>query len=458
MANPYQAYGTNIPSLSYANATTNKQSQYPPHNQFATNYQFRPSGPQDRPGPKREDSDASKDGDTTILMREVLTRTPSPTPEEAAELKQTSVFDWKAMSHWRYWIRKEWRWHYLVGTIIMICVILFVVYHKQIVDWLHPAAVWVHDVPAGWLIPIVIFVIISFPPLFGHEILGILCGLVWGLGVGFVIVAAGTFLGEMANFYAFRYCCSARGEKYERKNLSYAYLVRVVRDGGFKIALIARFSAIPGHFTTAVFSTCGMNVWVFAAAAFFSLPKQFLTVYLGVALEQSENGQTSTTDKIIKGVVIGITTVVTILAMWWVYRKMNQVKPTVIYERRKARQAKLNAANGSTAYLNAPNNFSTASVFNPNASTSSLPLGSRRSTSPEYQQWDSEGRAVNYAPDPTLYAPQPKRPARMPSSQPGSRTDSPAQMSERERPFGVSWTCQARHSEFKRFVEPPARK
>ncbi len=107
---------------------------------------------------------------------------------------------------------------------------------------------------------------------------------------------------------AFRYCCSARGDKLERTNIRYACLARVVREGGFKVALIARFSAIPGHcelpnssqrlpsniaisiVTTAVFSTCGMNIWLFMAAAFFSLPKQFVTVYLGVALEQSDDG------------------------------------------------------------------------------------------------------------------------------------------------------------------------
>lgn len=36
--------------------------------------------------------------------------------------------------------------------------------------------------------------------LFGHEIVAVLCGLVWGLWVGFAIVAAGTFLGEVGNF------------------------------------------------------------------------------------------------------------------------------------------------------------------------------------------------------------------------------------------------------------------
>ena len=33
----------------------------------------------------------------------------------------------------------------------------------------------------------------------------------------------------------------------ERTNISYACLAKVVRDGGFRIALIARLSAIPGH-------------------------------------------------------------------------------------------------------------------------------------------------------------------------------------------------------------------
>lgn len=70
----------------------------------------------------------------------------------------------------------------------------------------------------GWLIPIAILFILSFPPvrtptrhyplcthalttqLFGHEIIAILVGVIWGLGVGFAIVAAGTFVGEVGNY------------------------------------------------------------------------------------------------------------------------------------------------------------------------------------------------------------------------------------------------------------------
>jgi hypothetical protein len=48
---------------------------------------------------------------------------------------------------------------------------------------------------------------------------------------------------------AFKYCCRARGEKLEKTKINYACLAKVVRDGGFKVALIARFSAIPDHCT-----------------------------------------------------------------------------------------------------------------------------------------------------------------------------------------------------------------
>jgi len=61
---------------------------------------------------------------------------------------------------------------------------------------LTPVAEKIRAIPAGWLIPIVILIVLSFPPLFGHEIIALLTGLVYGLGVGFGIVAAGTVFGE----------------------------------------------------------------------------------------------------------------------------------------------------------------------------------------------------------------------------------------------------------------------
>jgi hypothetical protein len=72
------------------------------------------------------------------------------------------------------------------------------------------------SIKVGWLIPIAIIIVLSFPPLFGNEIVMILVGVVWGLGIGFGIVrltgvfpqctpltiqvAAGVVVGELANY------------------------------------------------------------------------------------------------------------------------------------------------------------------------------------------------------------------------------------------------------------------
>ena len=58
-----------------------------------------------------------------------------------------------------------------------------------------------HILPTGTLLTIVGSQILAKTyQLFGHEIVAVLCGLVWGLWVGFAIVSAGTFLGEVGNF------------------------------------------------------------------------------------------------------------------------------------------------------------------------------------------------------------------------------------------------------------------
>ena len=150
--------------------------------------------------------------------------------------------------------------------------------------------------------------------------------------------------------------------------------------------------------TTAVFSTCGMGVFTFSIAAILSLPKQFITVYLGVALEQSEDGKSSKSDTIIKDVVLAVTTLITIGAMWYIYHKMNQAKPLVIYDRRKARQAKL-AQTGGAPYNSGASPAmleSTASVGFASTSNVDIPLT-------KYAQPQPHGG---------VYAPQPRRPQR----------------------------------------------
>jgi hypothetical protein len=110
-------------------------------------------------------------------------------------------------------------------------------------------------------------------------------------------------------------------------------MARLTRDGGFIIVLVIRLSAIPAHFSTAVFSTCDVKFWHFVVATFFSLPKQLVLVYLGVLLVQESN------DDVVKTLMFGAIFLVTIVMGVWIYMKMRKVK-VVLLEEQETRKVK----------------------------------------------------------------------------------------------------------------------
>lgn len=110
-------------------------------------------------------------------------------------------------------------------------------------------------------------------------------------------------------------------------------MARLTRDGGFLIVLVIRLSAIPAHFSTAVFSTCDVKFWYFVVATLLSLPKQIFLVYLGVLLVQENN------DDVIKMVMFGAVFVVTVAMGVWIWIKMAKIKK-VLLEEQEARRVK----------------------------------------------------------------------------------------------------------------------
>jgi len=114
--------------------------------------------------------------------------------------------------------------------------------------------------------------------------------------------------------------------KLERTNLNYGALARFTRDGGFLVVLIIRFSIIPSHFSTAVFSTCNVKFWHFAVATFLTLPKQIVIVYVGVLLAQQSKNST------VNDIVLAITFLTTVVAGVYVYRKMGVTKKILLEE------------------------------------------------------------------------------------------------------------------------------
>jgi len=332
---------------------------------ISTNSQVRLYGGTMYPPPV-SNSSLSVSGTTGTSAPPRITRTPSPSPSEIVALKQKGIFNVRASIARR-----------TKGQLICLCftlgvllvvTILFAVFHNNLVNWIRPTANAIHGWKAGWLIPIVILAIMSFPPIIGHEIIMIILGVVWGPWAGFGIASAGTLVGEIANFFVYSTLCRARCEKYEKTKIDYACLARVVREGGLKVAIIVRYSIIPPHFSTVVFATCGMKFWVFLVSAIVSLPRHFITVYIGVTLNDEAKDVTSTTkEKIITYIVLAATIVVSVVALRYVNKLTQNVKDDVIYQRRKARQVKEELVNGSLGA-----NASTATTLDKSTTSISL--------------------------------------------------------------------------------------
>jgi hypothetical protein len=84
--------------------------------------------------------------------------------------------------------------------------------------------------------------------------------------------------------------------------------------------LVLRFSAVPGHITTAVSASAGANFWSYLAAAFLTLPKQFTIVYLGQAF-----GTKSRKNTIVSTVTTVLTMLGTVVAAVYIYYQMRLV-------------------------------------------------------------------------------------------------------------------------------------
>ncbi|KAJ7074556.1 hypothetical protein C8F01DRAFT_29684 [Mycena amicta] len=266
-----------------------------------------------------------------------LLRTPSPTQQEYNALH--GIKEKKSL--------KQKIQLYGIIAILLTLTILLSVFHEKIINALKPFTDWMRDHKIGPLIPILLLIVLSFPPLFGHEIVAMLAGVTWGLAEAFLIVAVGTLLGEIANFFVFKNACSARGAKMEQKDISYGLLGYVVRKGGFLVVLVVRFSAIPPHFATAVFSTVGISFAIFVGAAILSLPKALVPVYIGWALRPENEG--NTTSAKVEKIVLGISIVITVVAYIWINRKLKAAREEYIYSRRKARQGKIEGGGGSVS-------------------------------------------------------------------------------------------------------------
>lgn len=238
--------------------------------------------------------------------------------------------------------RKYWGWWLLLLVIIILSSILSS-YHTKVALYLKPYQAQIKSASWSWIIPTILLIIVSFPPLFGHELIILISGMIWGLWIGFAIACAGTFLGEIMTYYAFKHLIGRRSARVEAGSVTYASLAKLMRDGGLGMVILVRASAMPGHVCTAMQATIGIGVWVFTVACLVTLPKQFALVYVGMMLgdpgldpkdplrvqNSSKNDHDQQAHHRISAAVFLITAFFTLISAYIVWMRLRKIRPFV---------------------------------------------------------------------------------------------------------------------------------
>jgi hypothetical protein len=66
------------------------------------------------------------------------------TEEERIEYEK-GVLTWSKCKNWRFWIRKEWKWYYLIFLVIVVLVALMAFFHRSVGRHTHPHSVLTID-------------------------------------------------------------------------------------------------------------------------------------------------------------------------------------------------------------------------------------------------------------------------------------------------------------------------
>ncbi|KAE8444554.1 hypothetical protein EG329_014478 [Mollisiaceae sp. DMI_Dod_QoI] len=230
-------------------------------------------------------------------------------------------------------LNKKWQrrlyWIVPLGIVALVLVILFEVYKDDFERWVSPLTKWLRDRESwSWVIPTVILIILSFPPLFGHEIVQIIVGLAFPLGVAIGIACAGAVLGEAACFIVFKYGFTWWVEKKIAEKVSWAATARVAQEAGFRGVLVIRYSIVPPHLANPLFSCTGMKFWLYMVTVLLSLPKSMVFVALGAPT--SKNSKAAKYGKVI---AVAVVVAVTVFASIWIRKKMSIATKQIEAER-----------------------------------------------------------------------------------------------------------------------------
>ncbi|GAA6063563.1 hypothetical protein JCM10212_004494 [Sporobolomyces blumeae] len=233
-------------------------------------------------------------------------RSALPEPARSLSDSDTSPIVTKLTEFERLW------WLVIVLTVVATALLAY--FEDPIIDFTSPKRQAIIETPFSWVFPLLILVLLSFPPLGGRGLALVIIGLIWGAWMGCAIAAVGIMLGEVVCFFVFRTLFAEKAKRMEEKNLFFALTV-------------IRYSFIPSRFVSATQSISGMSCLKYSVAVFLSLPKSLAAVWLGDMIGRAADETAESQQQIASIVLLVISVITGVVALVVVYIRARKLYP-----------------------------------------------------------------------------------------------------------------------------------
>lgn len=204
--------------------------------------------------------------------------------------------------------------------------LLALIFHKQIIKLLVTISDTLHHSVVGGVILFTLVFFVGFPPLLGFLALLMLCGMVYGFPLGWLLLAPASVLGSFASFLVFRHLLKDQAANLVRKNEKFKAFSEILQeDNSLFLLILIRLCPLPYSLLNgALASIPNLSATTYLWASIITSPKMFVHIFVGHAIKNLGDEERPASAKWLDLFSIVLTGIALFIASYIIYNRMEQ--------------------------------------------------------------------------------------------------------------------------------------
>lgn len=215
---------------------------------------------------------------------------------------------------------------YLLMVLGGIGIIMVIIFHAVFIKILIMISQKWRDLPYGGVILFTLVFFVGFPPLLGFSSLSILCGMVYGVFPGWLLLSTASISGSFVSFLTFRYLLRSRAEQLLRSNEKFKAFAEILKqDQSLMLLILIRLCPLPYSLSNgALASIPELSPVTYLLASVLTSPKLFIHIFVGHQLIDIGDSGNTTMGRIFDGISLVITACASATTMYIIYDRMQK--------------------------------------------------------------------------------------------------------------------------------------